>query len=148
MLHRYLLRKTRDNELSSDLVQETFLRVAERDQQEQARFLPSYIFKIADNLLIDHSRKAWVRKTDSVPDEVLASVVDEHARPDEDALRAIELQQLKTILRGLPVRSRQVFLLCRLEGWTYGEVAEHLDISVSSVRKDLAQAMEYVVKRL
>lgn len=147
-LYRYLVRKTQDVDLASDLVQETFLRVVERADLADVEYQPSYIFTIANNLLIDYKRKIKAHQTDSVPCEELALVVDEQALPEAQALHAIEIDRLKQALRRLPERNREVFILCRLEGWTYKEVAAHMGISASSVHKDMSLALAYLSESL
>jgi RNA polymerase sigma factor (sigma-70 family) len=58
------------------------------------------------------------------------------------------LDRLRSVIQELPERTRQVFVLHRIEELTYGEVAARLGISESSVQKHLAKALQYVVQRL
>ena len=44
----------------------------------------------------------------------------------------------------LPTRARQVFVLHRVEGLTYGEISRELDISVSAVEKNMARALMHL----
>jgi len=63
-LRGYLGRKVRDPQLAADLVQESFLRLAERGRKEQIDNTPGYLYRVAGNLLVDHIRQEARRKTD------------------------------------------------------------------------------------
>ena len=67
------------------------------------------------------------------------------SRPIKDsevqALGALELEHLEALLARLPERTRDVFMLCRVEGMTHKETARYLRISTSSVQKHMAMAL-------
>ncbi len=63
---------------------------------------------------------------------------------DEETLYEAQLEILQDAVDKLPSQKRKVFRLCRLEGKSYEEVAELLDISVSSVKDYLKQATRLV----
>jgi len=44
------------------------------------------------------------------------------------------------MLREMPARVRQVFLLSQLDGLTYGEIAEQLNVSLITVKRDMRSA--------
>jgi len=147
-LRGYLARKVRDPQLAADLVQESFLRLAEKPAGERIDNSQGYLYRTASNLLIDHIRQEARRKTDSVPHEALAEIEDEVAGLEAQAMAQQQRQALKQALAELPERTQQIFLLNRIEGMTHAQVARHLDISDSSVQKHLAKALAYVMQRL
>lgn len=53
------------------------------------------------------------------------------------------LQQIDTMLDGLGTKVRQAFLLSQLEGLTYPQIADQMQLSVSSVKKYMAKATEH-----
>ncbi len=59
-------------------------------------------------------------------------------RREERALAVEALVEVDTILHGLPAKARTALLLCRLEGLSYREIAQRLNVSVSSVEKYVA----------
>jgi RNA polymerase sigma-70 factor (ECF subfamily) len=147
-LQGLLTRKVRDPQLAADLVQESFLRLAEQQGRERIDNTPAYLYRTAHNLMIDHVRQQQRRKTDSVPHEALESIVEDSPGLDENAATEQHMRRLRRALADLPPRTQEVFRLNRLEGMTHAEVARALDISDSSVQKHLAKALAYVMQCL
>lgn len=147
-LRRYLLLKTRQPELADDLTQECFTRLAVRQGEEHLQTPMAYLFTIANRLVIDHRRSHQQTRTDSVALETLHDVVDPLPGPDLQAEAQQGIERLRLALQALPLRTRQVFQLCRLEGMTYQQAAEHLAISSSSVQKHLAMALSFVAQKM
>lgn len=147
-LRGYLARKVRDPQLAADLVQESFLRLAEHRRGERIDNSQGYLYRTANNLLIDHVRQEARRKTQTVPHEVLADIEDESAGLEAQAMAQQQRKALKQAITELPPRTQEIFRLNRIEGLTHAEVARHLNISDSSVQKHLARALAYVMQRL
>ncbi|WP_442514229.1 RNA polymerase sigma factor [Pseudomonas promysalinigenes] len=125
---------------ASDLVQELFLRLWRRPEVK-AQALDTYLLRCAGNLAIDHLRSEGSRER--VAEASLAG--DEAAQPQapEHALEVDhDLQRIETALRALPERTRQIFLLNRIHGCTYGEIAKAMQLSQSAVEKHMMRALE------
>ncbi|HGA2318704.1 TPA: RNA polymerase sigma factor [Pseudomonas putida] len=125
---------------ASDLVQELFLRFWRRpDLKVDA--LDTYLLRCAGNLAIDHLRSEGSRERvaeASLPvDEAgLAQAPEQAVEIDHD------LQRIETALRALPERTRQIFLLNRIHGCKYGEIAKAMQLSQSTVEKHMMRALE------
>ena len=76
-LHRYLLRKKCTPSLASDLVQDTFLRIAQLENVERILCAPSYLFRVAHNLMIDHHRRYGEKRFDNDAAAYFDTLVDE-----------------------------------------------------------------------
>lgn len=124
---------------AADLVQELFLRLW--SSRAEAPDNPAgYLFRSARNLLVDHQRAAGARAGLAAA----SSPVQHHAepvRPDDACAAGADLAAVERALRRLPERTRRVFLLNRVHGRTYDDIARALRVSVSTVEKDMMRAL-------
>lgn len=147
-LRRYLLLKTRQPELADDLTQECFARLLAASPPQMPDNPLSYLFTIANHLVIDHRRNHNQSRTEQVDDGQLVEVLDTGPGPDLHADAQRRIARLESALAGLPLRTRQVFQLCRLDGMSYQQAAAHLGISTSSVQKHLSLSIEVLSVQL
>ena len=123
-----------------DLVQELFLRFWRRPSVK-VEALDTYLLRCAGNLAIDHLRsegsRGRVAEGLTVTDEEACTQAPEQALEIDH-----DLQRIEAALRALPERTRQIFLLNRIHGCTYGEVAKAMQLSQSSVEKHMMRALE------
>jgi RNA polymerase sigma-70 factor (ECF subfamily) len=144
----YLVRRVRDRHVAADLVQETFLRMAAQNAGTIVENPQAYLYRTANNLLIDHVRQERRRQTYPSTHEALADHVEDRPAPDVAVSDRERLGLLRQAVMELPLRTRQIFVLNRIDGRTYAEIARTLDISDSSVQKHLARALRHVMQRL
>jgi RNA polymerase sigma factor (sigma-70 family) len=148
----YLAARLRDRDVAADLTQETFLRFAEQGAHQDARAAVihdrSYLYRTARNLAIDHLRRASRHPIDSMSPEDFVEIPGDQLNPEEIAAARERLDRLRAAVQELPKRTRQIFVLHRIEGLTYDDVADRLGISQSSVQKHLAMALQHVMLRL
>lgn len=124
---------------AADLVQDLFLRFWKRPQAPVEE-LGSYLLRSARNLAIDHLRGEDSRgRTLSalLPDED-----DAQPSPEQAVEAGAELDLIEDALRQLPERTRQIFLLSRVHGRTYGEIATAMGLSQSAVEKHMMRALD------
>lgn len=79
-------------------------------------------------------------------DEELHSVRD--ANPETLLLESVDRQRLKQALEELPVEFREVVILRELEGLSYKEIANVVDVPVGTVMSRLARARKRLQLRL
>lgn len=140
-LEAYLMRQVHCRDTAADLLQETFLRIAQQPAGAGEDNIRSYLYRTACNLAIDHFRREERRQTYPTPDDMLLDVPDK-APPIEQAVDARrKLELLRRAMAELPLRTQEIFELNRIEGLTYVEIARRLNISESSVQKHLAKAL-------
>ncbi len=123
-----------------DLVHDTFERVLRqpaRNRQDQPR---GYLGTIAKRLLIDRHRR---RQIENAYLEALAGQPERMAPSPEAIVEIVEqLRGICDTLDRMPQRMRDVFLLARIEGLAYGDIAGRLGVSVNIVQKDMIQAWQ------
>lgn len=123
---------------AEDLAQDTFVRLWGRTVTSNDRGL---LFRTAQNLAIDHVRAQRVRS------RYVATVTHTQATtaapaPDPALAAREELDVLRQALRTLPRRTQRIFLLSRLDGLSYPEIATALGVSVSTVEKEMIRALD------
>lgn len=144
----YLTHRLRDPVVAADLTQEAFLRLAESGNAAAIDNGRSYLFRAAHNLAVDHIRQLARRRTDQADPDRLASIPDESELPDEAVAARQTLARLQAVVGELPERTRRIFVMAKIEGLTYAEVADRLGLSESSVQKHLAMALAHVMQRM
>jgi RNA polymerase sigma factor (sigma-70 family) len=140
-LIQYFRRKSHDLNEIEDLVQDVFLRIAARRSSEVIENFGGYVFQTAASVLADRHRRRTVRQFDMH----VEFDNDRHSAADFDAARIVEgrqsLQLAVAALETLPERTRTIFILRRLEGHAYRDIAERIGISVSAVEKHMVRAV-------
>ncbi|WP_198577994.1 RNA polymerase sigma factor [Caulobacter hibisci] len=138
-LVRRITRITRDPAGAEDVVQSAMVRMLEYRRANVLINPEGFVARAAVNLAIDERRQR-ARRPEEGLDFIDDALADSQPLQDE-VLRARErLARLKLGLARLSPRTREVFLLHRLEGLKYREIAERLGITVSAVEKHVAKA--------
>jgi len=137
-LRRFAFGLTGNIQDADDLVQMACERALTRlHQWEQGTRMDSWMYRIIQNLWLDGKRKLKLRAESAKPD-VLEQLIDENAH------RVTEVQNslAATVyaLDGLSEDQRSVLLLVSVEGYSYKEAAEILDIPIGTVMSRLARA--------
>lgn len=147
-LLRTLQRMVDNPSTAEDLLQETYLRVTRALRERPIEHLEPFVFQTARNLALDHlrARRAQARNlVDDVPEQILHNV----AAPSSSAEDAAHAEQLLTRLSisigQLTARQQRIFILSRLHGASYLEIAEQLNFSAITVQKELKLIMAICV---
>lgn len=138
-LYNFILRYVQDEALAEDLFQEAFLRLLQAAPRwhPNAR-LSTWLYRVALNLCIDHSRK---RREEALPDEVAEAVADGEPGPQATLQAAETAAWLKAKVAGLPAEQRAVLLLRVYEGLDERQVAEIVGCPVGTVKSRLHHAL-------
>jgi RNA polymerase sigma factor (sigma-70 family) len=143
-LLRTLERMVNNHSTAEDLLQETYLRVTRALSERPIDHLEPFVFKTARNLALDHLRARRIQAR-TLLDDVPLDVVENVAAPTssaEDAAHAEQLlERLNISLNQLSTRQQRIFILSRLHGQSYQEIADQLSVSPSTVQKELKLIM-------
>lgn len=139
-LKRYVAHKFGDPHDAEDIVQDAFhnlLRTTETEKLENPR---AYLYQTAHNLALNRLRKQGHHDSYAAMD---------HTEEDERSpARAVEaqsdLEMVEKHLSTLPEKCQKAFILHRVKGSSYQEIAEELEVSLSSVEKYLMRAMRFL----
>lgn len=132
---------------AEDLTQEVFVRLAS-GQANQLDHADAYVFQIAANLLRDRGRRLAVRANNA---DLLRSVEQERnaSYDGERILLAKEnLQHVLQSLNELPTKTRDIFLLSRLERIPHAQLADMYAISVSAIQQHIVKATKHLATRV
>lgn len=138
-LQHWLKGRLGSYELAADLAQDTFLRIiASRAKINTLQNPKAYLSSIAKNLVVDHWRHrevedAYVAALQALPERLQPSV-------EESQLILEALEKIDQALHSLPADSRRIFFMSQLEGFTYQEIADHLNYSLRTVKRHMQTA--------
>lgn len=137
-LRNFLYYRCGDAENAADIVQEAFLRLWENCAKVVPQQASGWLFKVAEHIFFKQKAHAKVvlkyEWRQAGPEPTYASPQDEL---EEKEFR----QQLENALAALPDGAREVFLLNRMDGMKYREIAELLGISQKAVEKRMHRAL-------
>src|SRR5215467_5806430 len=146
-----IYRMVRDRALAEDLAQETFIKVLNgiRSYRPEYKF-SSWIFKIANNAAIDHLRRRDLDtlSLDGSPhaqtaEEMQATALQLDGRGESplDAVTSRELgSQIERAIARLRPEYRACILLRHVEGHSYEEIAQMLDLPLGTVKTYIHRA--------
>lgn len=139
-LQKFLLWQVKCRETAAELAQETYVRFLRHSDKQSVANLNAFLFTIAANLARDHLRSA--RHGRAMQSEPLDDELPDPTPSVEDVVESQCLEErLERAIHSLPERTREVFLLYRLDGLSYREIGELLGLSTRTVEYHLRQAM-------
>lgn len=140
-LFKYVIRILPDPDEVADVLQETFVSFWElRDNLGKVKSIKAYLFVMARNFAFKRFRENLKKE------EVVDRLLDFYGTAFENAEEAFGAKELNNLLDAeidkLPERMREVFLLSRKEHLSYKEIAERLQISDLTVKKQINNALK------
>jgi len=151
-IYNFLLRSTREPEAAADLYQEVFLRVVHRSGtfKENSKF-SSWLYAIARNICIDHSRRMSHRRHRSLdaptsPDTGGGTMLDRVGDSKSDVGRSVVSGKLRikiaTAVEELPHDQREVFLMRQIQGMAFQDIADTVEVPLNTVKSRMRYALE------
>lgn len=135
--------------LAEDLAQETYLKVAKALNTRPIEHLHPFLYQTAQYLAFDYLRSQRSKRRfecQYVDDSVVVEVPTSAPGPESHAEGQQQLQQFQRVLGTLPKRQQQILVLHKLHGLSQGEIAQRLQVSLSTVEKDLRNALNACIK--
>lgn len=136
-LRRYLVYRSGDQDLSGDIAQNVFMKVWTKKIELASGNIKSLLFKMATDEFISHIRRKKVERAYS--DSIDLRLVQESDSGDDELKDKKE--QIKKALNQLPEKQRTALLMNKMQGLTYKEIAESLNLSAKAIEKRISQAL-------
>lgn len=132
-------------EHAEEVTQDVFIKLWNgREKLHEVESFKDYIFIIARNHIFSELRKALNREPVDSNLYGMEGYRDSQHTPEH----RLELKEYRELLekaiRRLPEKRQQIFRMSRMDGMSYAEIAEKMDIKVSTVNDHLTAAMNFI----
>ncbi len=138
-------------ETNEDLEQEVFVRVwKNQDKYVEKGSFKTWINTIAKNLSKDYLKSATrrVQQNSTADDEVINSIKDSKATPELTLLSKIRQKRIIQAIESLRPKFKEVIILSDIDGYTYEEIAQKLNIPIGTVKSRIYNAKKELANQL
>lgn len=136
-LKNYCFSYVKSAEAAEELVSDVFIKLWQiRNRLPEIENLRLYLYTIAKNLSLNYITKNYKNPVTSLNEMDIEPVIH-FSNPEELCISADIMQQIHHCIRSLPSQCRLIFQMVKEDGFTYKEVASHLNISVLTVRNQV-----------
>lgn len=133
-------------QIAEDIVQEVFVNVWKNKKKLNPSLkIKSYLFKAVKNQSLKHFRH---EKIERQSEDHIAAVLEPVKRPDEEIGEDEFTAKVQKAVNELPEKCRIIFSMNRYNGLTYSEIAKIQDISINTVKTQMARAFKFLRNRL
>lgn len=141
-LKRFLTRFLSSSQDIEDVVQETYLKALCAEKKYEINSPKAFLFRIARNEALKELQKKSRRITDYLDDLDMPESATSETSVEDSSIAKQRFGLFCESALEMPPRCRKAFLMCKVYGFSYKEIASHLGISVSGVEKHIARGLE------
>jgi RNA polymerase sigma factor (sigma-70 family) len=146
-LFRFALRMLGSEDEAKDVIQEVFIRVWNgRENMDQIQNMEAWCMRITKNLSLDRLRT--IQRKSTFPMEEGFDVKHTDVTPDVKTELGESMQNVSQLIAALPEKQRQVIHLRDVEGYTYNEICDILELDMNQVKVNLFRARNAVREKL
>ena len=142
-LRRYLIYRSGDQDLSKDIAQNVFMKVWTKKIEIALGNIKSLLFKMATDEFISHIRKKKVEK--EYTESIDLKLIREPDNNDDLLEKKVLFQKA---LNQLPEKQKTALLMNKMQGLTYKEIAEVLNLSQKAIEKRIGLALKALKQNL
>lgn len=141
----FVLKKTKSETIAEEIVQEVFLKLwVKKETATDIDNFSSFLYSMAINKMYDYFKKVAgdSKKLESLWQQVQQSAVSNPVEETIDFRESMEI--VNQAIEQLPPQRKKIYLLNRMEGLSYEEIAQQLNISKSTVSNQLVEATKFI----
>jgi RNA polymerase sigma factor (sigma-70 family) len=140
---RFLRRRGASREDAFDMAQDAYVRFLKYEGATTIESPSAMLFRIAGNIAADHGRAATLRRRlrSFDADAYDAEIASENPSAERELAAEQIVAAVRLAIAALSPQCRNVFLLSRLDGLTYSEIAVRCQISTKTVEKHVSRAL-------
>jgi len=140
-LVRFLSVRLHSVQEAKEVAQEAYVRLLSLDDSGAVSFLRAFLFKTAMNLAVDRLRTR--NRQRQAMSAGLYDELREAPTPDHEAAQAEEVEIVRRLIGELPPKCRRAFLLHRIYGEDFPQIAKQMELSERMVRHYVLRAALY-----
>ncbi len=145
-LYRFAFRLLGSSDEAKDVVQETMIKVWSGRDMAEVQNMEAWCMRITKNLSLDKLRSKQRRSTS--PMEEGFEVRQEGLSPFDKTVLKESMKRIDELMTKLPDKQRQVMHLRDIEGHSYNEICEILELDMNQVKVNLFRARNAVREKL
>lgn len=143
-LYRFAFKMVGDSEEARDIVQEVFIKVwNKRNEFDQLENMEAWCMRVTRNLTLDKLKSKKRRLTDTIDNQMEVSMGD-NVTPYRSTELNDAMQQIGNYISTLPEKQKQIIQLRDVEGYSYKEISDILEIDLNQVKVNLFRARKSV----
>ncbi|WP_421944221.1 sigma-70 family RNA polymerase sigma factor [Pedobacter sp.] len=131
-----------DTETSSSVVNDIFIKLWNGKQEIENT--KAYLFRAVKNAALNYLSSEHKKTIDYLDTQEL-TILSDQSQPNEFSVEeSAQLLHLQKLIAKLPEKRQLVFRMHRIEGFSYSEIADLLQISPRTVEDHLAKSMKFI----
>lgn len=147
-LYRFALKMLGDADEARDVVQEVFIKVwNKREEMHELENMEAWCMRVTRNLSLDKLKSKKRKLTDSL-DQTMEISMGDAFTPYKDAEMSDAMKKVGQYIAALPEKQKQIIQLRDVEGYSYNEICDILEIDLNQVKVNLFRARQAVRNNL
>lgn len=144
-LQKYADYYVRDIEAAKSIVNDFFVQLWFKT--EQPGQIKGYMYRAIKNASLNYLKQNKRSPLSYLEQDELTQISDLHVVHHEIGFESDKLKFLQQVIAALPEKRQLIFRMYRLEGFSYAEIADLLQISVRTVEDHLSKSMQFIHAR-
>jgi len=135
---------------ADDVVQEAYCRIASLERTDHILDPRQYLFSVARNIVLEQLRRSRVVRIEAVSNfaDLEASLPADGISPERVLAGRLALRRVEELISALPDRTRRIIRLRKIEGYSQGEIAARLGLSISVVENELTRGISRLLRMM